>query len=69
VQLPQDPTEDLTVVAPWLATPAVGGQERLHAGEGLVGELEHAPSPGSWTQERDAIQPQAISSKRRLECQ
>jgi hypothetical protein len=41
VQLPQDPTQDLAVVAPRLATPGVGGQERLHAGEGVVGELEH----------------------------
>jgi hypothetical protein len=41
VQLPQDAAEDLPVVAPWLAAPAVGGQQRLHAGEGFVGELEH----------------------------
>jgi hypothetical protein len=41
VQLPQDPAEDLAVVAPRLATPAVGGQQGLDAGEGLVGELEH----------------------------
>jgi hypothetical protein len=41
VELPQDATEDLAVVPPWLATPAVGRQERLHTGEDLVGELEH----------------------------
>jgi hypothetical protein len=41
VELPQDPTEDLAVIAPWLAAPAVGRQQRLHAGEGVVGELEH----------------------------
>jgi hypothetical protein len=41
MQLPQDATEDLAVVAPGLATPAVGGQQRLHSDEDLVGELEH----------------------------
>jgi hypothetical protein len=41
VQLPQDAAEDLAVVAPGLAAPAVGGQQGLHGGECLVGELEH----------------------------
>jgi len=41
MELPQDPTQDLPMIPPGLATPAVGGQQRLHAGEGLVGELEY----------------------------
>jgi hypothetical protein len=41
VQLPDDAAKDLVVVAPGFATAAVGGQQRLHAGEGLLGELEH----------------------------
>jgi hypothetical protein len=41
VQLPDDPAEDLAVVPPRLATPAIDGQQGLDAAEGLVGELEH----------------------------
>jgi hypothetical protein len=41
VQLPQDAAQDLAVVPPRLATPAVGRQQRSHTGERLVGELEH----------------------------
>jgi hypothetical protein len=41
VQLLQDATQDLAVVAPWLATPAVGGQERFDTPERLIGELQH----------------------------
>jgi len=41
VELPQDATEDLAVVTPWPATPSVGGQQRLHSDECMVGELEH----------------------------
>jgi hypothetical protein len=56
VQLPQDASQHLAVIAPWLATLAVSGQEWLHAGEGFVGELEHRAAPGlEWFQERDAI--------------
>jgi hypothetical protein len=55
VQHPQDAAQDLAVVAPWLATVAVGGQQRLHASEGLVGELEHRACSGLVDlQERDA---------------
>jgi hypothetical protein len=46
VQLPQDAAQDLAVVPPGLAAPAVIGQQRLHAGECFVGELEHLPAPG-----------------------
>jgi hypothetical protein len=48
---------DLTVIAPGLAPSAVGGQQRLHAGEGFVGELQHRVR--SWArgvQERDPIE-------------
>jgi hypothetical protein len=31
----------LAVIPPWFAPPGVGGQERLHEGKGLVGELQH----------------------------
>jgi hypothetical protein len=41
VQLPDDPTQDLAVLPPRLAAPAIQRQQRLHAGEGFVGELEH----------------------------
>jgi hypothetical protein len=47
------------MVAPRLATPAIDGQQRLHARERLVGELQH--HAGSWLvgfQERDATRPQ-----------
>jgi hypothetical protein len=58
VELPQDPAEDLAVVAPWLATPAVGRQQRLHAREGVVGELQHRRLLELVAfQKRDAIQP------------
>ena len=47
------------MVAPWLATPAVGRQQRLHAGEDPVGELEHRRLLELVAfQECDAIQPQ-----------
>jgi hypothetical protein len=57
VQLPDDPAEDLAVVAPWLATAAVGGQQRLHPSECLIGELEHRLLLAGDVQERDAIDP------------
>jgi hypothetical protein len=41
MQLPHDAAQDLAVVTPWLAASGVGGQQPLHAGECLIGELEH----------------------------
>jgi hypothetical protein len=67
VQLPQDTAQDLLVVAPRLAAPAVGGQQRLHAGEGLVAELEHRAC--SWAgcfQEATLPSCTAVSSQVRL---
>jgi hypothetical protein len=68
VQLPQDAAQDLAVVAPRLATPAVGGQQRLHAGECLVGELEH-PRPPGWCASKSATLSSSTitSSKVRLQ--
>jgi hypothetical protein len=57
VQLPQDAAQDLAVIAPWLASAAVGWQQRLYPGEGLVGELEHRLLLAGDFQERDAIDP------------
>jgi hypothetical protein len=57
VQLPQDATQDLAVIAPWLATAAVSGQQRLYPSECLIGELEHRLLPAADFQERDAIDP------------
>jgi hypothetical protein len=57
VQLPQDAAKHLAVLAPRLATPAVGRQQRLHAGERFVGEFEHrACSRAGCFQGRDAIE-------------
>jgi hypothetical protein len=68
VELPQDPAEDLAVVAPGLAAPAIGGRERLHEGEGLVGELEHPPPPGWWISRSVTLSSRsATSSKVRLQ--
>jgi hypothetical protein len=68
VQPPQDAAEHLAVVAPWLAAPAVSRQQRLDAGEGLVGELKHRPSPGWWTSRSATLSANAtISSKVRLQ--
>jgi hypothetical protein len=58
VQLPHDPAQDLPVIPPRLAAPAVGGQQRLHASKRLIGELPHrlAFRPIQLDR-RDAIQP------------
>jgi hypothetical protein len=57
VQLPQDAAQDLAVIAPWPATAAVGGQQRLYQSECLIGELEHRLLLADDFQERDAIDP------------
>ena len=68
VQLPQDAAQDLAVIAPWLAAAAVGGQQRLHTGEGLIGELEHRLLLGSWMFRSATLSTRtAISSKVRLQ--
>jgi hypothetical protein len=67
VQLPQNAAQDLAVIAPWLATAAVGGQQRLYPSECLIGELEH---PCSWlvTSRNATLSTRtAISSKVRLQ--
>jgi hypothetical protein len=67
VQLPHDPAEDLAVVAPWLATTAVGGQQRSYAGEGLVGELKHRGGSWLWASRSATLSTSTtISSKVRL---
>jgi hypothetical protein len=68
VQLPEDAAQDLPVVTPWLAAPAVGGQQRLHASKRSAGELNHPPSP-DWCTSRNATLPTSStsSSKVRLE--
>jgi hypothetical protein len=41
MELPEDAAQHLAVVPPGLAPPGVGGQQRVHVGEGLVSELQH----------------------------
>jgi hypothetical protein len=67
VKLPDDPAEDLAVVAPWLATAAVGGQQRPHASECLIGELEHRLLLAGDVQDATLSTRTAISSKVRLQ--
>ena len=44
------------MIPPWPTPPAVGGQQRLHPSQGLVGELEHRTcARADGIQERDAI--------------